>query len=184
MRKRSRRGGPYVLFTGVAPDGVSYQLRCQNATHPAWLEWFDTDLGQPVAVQFLDGLCLGDVLNLLRREEMGKYLARVAKENGEQKKRVVAKDKEMTEAYPAVFEWMATEVWEDGAERETSTLLIFVEEGSWKCCFTDRENARRLWVSGTTFAGLLKALDAILREGGGDWREQKPFERPGARKKG
>jgi len=184
MRKRRRRGGPYVLFSGVAPDGVSYQLRCQNATHPAWLEWVDTDSGQPVAVRFLEGLCLGDVLTLLRREEMGRYLKRVAAENGEAKKRALAKDKETADSWPAWFEWMTTDVWEDGTARETSTLLVFVEDGLWKCCFSDREASRRLWVSGTTLGGMLGALDASLRTGEGDWREMRPSEPRGGKGKG
>lgn len=184
MDKRGKRRGPYVLFYGVGPDGGNYQLRCQGAPLPSWVEWLDVDSGQVVAVQFLEGLCLGDILYLLRREDMGKYLKKVAAENGEAKKRALAKDKETADTWPAWFEWMTTDAWEDGTARETSTLLVFVEDGLWKCCFNDREGSRRLWVSGSTLGGMLGALDASLRTGEGDWREMRPFEGPRAKGKG
>lgn len=180
--QKGRRRGPYVLFAGVGPDNVTYQLRCERSPAPSWVEWLDTDTGQVVAVRVLEGLCYGDVLEILRREEMGRYLKKVAAENGEAKKRSLAKDKETAEAWPALFEWMTTEAWEDGTVRETSTLLVFVEDGLWKCCFSDRDGSRRLWVSGGTLATMLGALDASLRTGEGDWRAIRPFE--GGRGKG
>lgn len=183
MRRRPKRPGPYVLFSGVGPDATNYQLRCEGGSHPSWVEWRDADSGQVVAIQFLQGLCFGDVLEILRREEMGRYLKRVAHENGEAKKRQVAKDKETADAWPALFEWMTTDTWEDGVERETSTLLVFVEDGLWKGCFSDRDGSRRLWVSGATLGSMLGALDASLRSGEGDWRALRPFEGKGGKGK-
>jgi hypothetical protein len=71
---------------------------------------------------------------------------------------------------PAVMEYLFLDHWEDGASRETSTLLVFVEDGRVKACLNDRQEERSLWVSSTSFLGALAALEDALRSGGADWR--------------
>lgn len=83
-----------------------------------------------------------------------------------------AGDPEFARRYPALHEWMTVSILE-GSARETSTLLVFCEDGRFKGCLHDREGSQVLFRSGVTFLGLLEALEACLTDGSADWREKK-----------
>jgi len=85
-------------------------------------------------------------------------------------------------AYPALWEYLTLTEYEDKTTRVTSTLLVFIEEGVVKACLNDRDASRTLWVSGPSVPDTLKALDALLRAGEGEWRSSKPWT-PGKRQK-
>lgn len=78
--------------------------------------------------------------------------------------------------YPALYEYLRVSVWEDGALRETSTLLVLWEEGAWKGCLHDRAQSRVLWVTGRSLMDLLQRLDAGLASGEADWRRKVPWK--------
>lgn len=82
---------------------------------------------------------------------------------------------------PTLVEWLAASEWEDKTPRETSTLLLFVEDGRWKCCFTDRDAEKCVWITCDTLTGLLALLEGDLQDGSGEWREKKKWE-PGKKK--
>jgi len=74
------------------------------------------------------------------------------------------------QALPSLLEYLTSVLFEDGSERETSTLLVFTEDGRWKVALNDRQEGRSLWVSGSSFFGALLALEEQLCTGEGDWR--------------
>lgn len=77
--------------------------------------------------------------------------------------------------YPAMIEALTMRTWEDGTPRETSTLLVFIDGGKWKCCVNDRDVPRSAFVTADTLATLLVAVEKGLREDSLDWR-MKPQE--------
>lgn len=77
------------------------------------------------------------------------------------------------EVCPRLLEHLTCRVWDDGTPRETSTLLLFTEEGRWKCCFNDRALGRQAFVTGATLEGLLLALERGVESDGLDWRRRR-----------
>jgi hypothetical protein len=73
---------------------------------------------------------------------------------------------------PTVLEYLSSTRWDDGSERQTSTVLVFCEEGRWKACLNDRAMDRTAFVSGNTPEGLLTNLEAALADGTVDWRRR------------
>jgi hypothetical protein len=71
---------------------------------------------------------------------------------------------------PSLLEWLTDVAWTDGSVRTTGTVMIFVEGGRWKAWLHDRDALEGCFVSATTLAGLLTAVEGVLEEGGGDWR--------------
>jgi len=76
--------------------------------------------------------------------------------------------------YPALCEYLTQTVWADGAQRTTSSLLIFAEGVVWKACITDRDSEPRrvAFVSASSPEQLLKTVEAQLAQGTADWRDQ------------
>jgi len=80
---------------------------------------------------------------------------------------------------PALVEHLTSDKWDDGEVRAASTLLLFVDQGEWKCCLNDRDGGRVAFTTGTTVAGLLGALEEALQAGRVEWRASKPFRKGG-----
>lgn len=74
--------------------------------------------------------------------------------------------------YPALSEYLSVTEWEEGKPRETSTLLLFVEDGRWVVCLNDRAEGRSVFVSGPTFKAVLASLEEGLQEGSLQWRNK------------
>lgn len=83
-------------------------------------------------------------------------------------------DAKFSIGYPALWEYLTLEAWEDGRPRETSTLLLMVEEGLWKACLNDRAQDRSLWVSGHSIDACVASLDDRLTSDSGEWRRRNP----------
>lgn len=75
---------------------------------------------------------------------------------------------------PALREHLCDTQWADGSPRQTSTLLIFAEDGCWKCCLTDRASERSTWVSARTLGGLFQSLGERLQSDTAEWRRRPP----------
>jgi len=89
-------------------------------------------------------------------------------------------DSEFAARYAAVHEHLTCD-WLEGAARRTSSLTVFVDGGRWKGCLSDRENGLVLFVAADGFGGVLDTLERQIRDGTGDWREQRDYK-PGRRK--
>lgn len=93
---------------------------------------------------------------------------------------VVADDPYMTTNYPAIWEYLTLELYEDGKRRQRSTLMVMVEDGGVKCCLNDRDNARSLWVTAASLEAALAALEiALAGEDGAGWRYYQPTGKRG-----
>jgi hypothetical protein len=68
---------------------------------------------------------------------------------------------------------LTTLVWEDGSERDPSSLTVFWQEGSLKGCLRDKGNERVTFVSGPYLESVLMLLDRGLSSGNLDWRRDR-----------
>lgn len=76
-------------------------------------------------------------------------------------------------AFPALHEYLTFTTYPDGGERQTSTLLFFLEEGLWKLCLCDRASDRTLWASGDAIEDCLLTVEGQLQEGRAAWRQSR-----------
>lgn len=77
--------------------------------------------------------------------------------------------------YDTLWEYMTSKEWDDGKPRESSTLLLFFEDGLFKVCLTDRALKQTAWASARTPEDALVKLNDGIREGEIDWRKQRPM---------
>lgn len=98
---------------------------------------------------------------------------RKAAQNGASPAAAVGEDW-FQERYPAVFEYMVMNEWEPGQPRQTTTVLLFTEDGLAKACVHDRDEARVAFLSAGSFGELLDKLNLALREDDLDWRAKPP----------
>ena len=84
--------------------------------------------------------------------------------------------------WPNLVEYLSQTKWDDGSARETSTLMLLVEDGMLKACINDRALGRSLWVAADELNVALDALEGHLESGQGDWRIRKPFGATGRKK--
>lgn len=80
----------------------------------------------------------------------------------------------LLDAVPGVREMLTETRYPDGSPRQTSTLLVFLEEGIVKCCLNDRDQAQTAWASGGSVADCLGALEAGLQRDSLQWRSSGP----------
>ena len=72
--------------------------------------------------------------------------------------------------FPRLFEYVTEGAWEDGTPRQTSSLLMFFEDGYWKTCLNDRALGRTLWATGVNPEAAITSLEAALASEAADWR--------------
>lgn len=80
---------------------------------------------------------------------------------------------EIATGHPAVWEHLTEVAWGSGAKRQTSTLMLFVEDGLVKLCLHDRAQGRSCWCSGASLTKALQALEAGLEGRTVEWRRDK-----------
>lgn len=88
--------------------------------------------------------------------------------------KVLFDDAEFAEQYPTLFTFMAQETDDAGKPRQTSTLLLLVEQGQAKGCLKERDHDVSLWVSAGSILGVLAALEKGLNASPVAWRT--PFK--------
>lgn len=71
--------------------------------------------------------------------------------------------------YPTLHDFLTLTGWA-GKQRKSGTVLVFAEDGKWKCCLNDRDGGHYCFVSSDSLAGLLGALEGGLKGGTLDWR--------------
>ena len=73
-----------------------------------------------------------------------------------------------------VQEFISRTRWPDGSLREPGTLLLFTQDGYWKCCCSDKDQQMVAFASSDSLQGLLQVVEEGLgKEKGLDWRPQK-----------
>jgi len=86
-----------------------------------------------------------------------------------------APDVEFAATYPLLSEHLTALRYDDEppTPRQTSTLLIFAQEGAWKACLRDRQEQRCLWVASASWGDLFLVLEAALEDPTSVWREDR-----------
>jgi hypothetical protein len=79
-------------------------------------------------------------------------------------------DNQILGGLKCLLEHLTETQYSDGSERQTSTLLLFVEDGLWKARLADRAAGEQLWLSGATLGQLMDTLEDALTTGNADWR--------------
>lgn len=75
--------------------------------------------------------------------------------------------------FPTLFEYVTNGEWDDGSGRQTSSLLLFFEDGLFKVCLNDRALGRTCWATGRSAEGAVMSLEGALASGSNDWRKSK-----------
>jgi hypothetical protein len=76
---------------------------------------------------------------------------------------------------PTVACFLGSDAWPDGDLRERATLIVFVEDGAFKVCLSEKNLNATLWATSATWEGLLEALEDRLTADAPDWRKAKKF---------
>jgi len=83
---------------------------------------------------------------------------------------------ELSGRYPVLYSHLTQVMWEDGAPRETSNVLIFQQDGMLKGMLRDREHGLCYWTAAGSITGLLEALEAGLCDPQAEWRVDRQKE--------
>lgn len=73
--------------------------------------------------------------------------------------------------WPSVHDWLTMVTDDRGVKRQTSSLSVFMDDGTFKAVLNDKDAGRSLFVSGRTLWAALDALEAHLVAGTGEWRK-------------
>jgi len=74
------------------------------------------------------------------------------------------------ENYPAIWDFMTCDRYDDGKARQRSSLTVFCDGAAFKASLNDKEAKCSAFVSGTTFSDVLSVLEAALQDDTADWR--------------
>jgi len=82
----------------------------------------------------------------------------------------------MSAAYPVLWSHLTQTEWAKDEPRETSSLLVFLQDGMLKGMVRDREAGLCLWMASGSLGGLLDALEAGLCDPQAEWRIDRQAE--------
>lgn len=82
---------------------------------------------------------------------------------------------DMIERWPVLAEYLTATAYdgEPAGSRQTSTMLVFCQDGTWRVVLRDRQEARCLWVSSLGWSELLDVLENCLNDENAVWREDR-----------
>jgi hypothetical protein len=81
-------------------------------------------------------------------------------------------DADFAQAYPALYDLLCT-AKRDGKWRPGARLGIFCDDGKLKASLWD-EHTKQVWFATLeSFQGALEAIEKLLQDGRGEWRERK-----------
>lgn len=88
-------------------------------------------------------------------------------------------DELMASRYPTVWSYLSDAVYEDGSSRQTSSLVVFVEDGLVKVCLSDRDQERSAFAAGSCLLDALEAINVGLETNAIQWRRQRQQRKKG-----
>lgn len=77
---------------------------------------------------------------------------------------------EVSSLFPRIVEHLTESLWDDGSQRELSTLMIFADGARWKLCLNDRDQGRVAFMTGGDPEEALTRLEEGLATDSLDWR--------------
>jgi hypothetical protein len=104
-----------------------------------------------------------------RRKIMGVF-DKLPSSNGKAGSGPLPEDSDFLEAWPGLWELMTETKYPDGKDRERSSLTVFIEEGSFKLCISERTRELSCWATGPTFKRALDALEGRVVSDSPEWR--------------
>lgn len=78
----------------------------------------------------------------------------------------------LSKSCPAVHEYLTVAVLDGGETRTPSSVTIFVEDGLWKCCLSEKDTGCVLFASGSGLEEALDNLEERLTAPAVDWRRR------------
>lgn len=81
---------------------------------------------------------------------------------------------------PALTERLTAKTFADGTPRKGDTVLLFEQDGVWKCMLKDREANLCLWVSAALLDDLPEVLEAAVNDPQAVWRADRAAGSPEA----
>lgn len=76
-----------------------------------------------------------------------------------------------SQSHPHIWDYITSPTYSDtGEPRQTSTLLLFNDNGALKICFSDKDNQRSVFITGETIEELLANLEVALESDTAEWR--------------
>jgi len=75
--------------------------------------------------------------------------------------------------YPTVWSYLTQSRWDDGTERNTSSVTFFTDAGQLKCVLKDKETGYSLWAAGSSLDSMFSVLEALLNDPTAVWRQDK-----------
>lgn len=78
--------------------------------------------------------------------------------------------------YPLLWDHLSQRKWEDGSPRQTSSVMIFEQDGVLKAMLRDKDAGLCLWVASKSLYGVLAALEAGLSDPEAEWRVDRQAE--------
>jgi hypothetical protein len=104
---------------------------------------------------------------------MATYVRKVIEEERERRSRPSGDVAVWAGAYPALWEFLTLDRYDDGQQRLTAMLIMFVEEDAFKVALQDRQEGRSTWVTADTPNNALVLLEGNLASGKAEWRKMK-----------
>lgn len=83
-------------------------------------------------------------------------------------------DERFSGQFPEVWHYLSDTAYDDGSPRVVATLLVFTEGPCVKVCLSDRDVARKVFVTADGFYEALEALERALVADAADWRADRP----------
>jgi hypothetical protein len=92
------------------------------------------------------------------------------------------KDIRAAKEYPLLWDHLSQRKWDDGSPRQTSSMMLFEQDGVLKAMLRDKDAGLCLWVASKSLYGVLGALEAALGDPEAEWRVDRQAEGQQARR--
>lgn len=76
------------------------------------------------------------------------------------------------EEYPNLTDMLQCTQWDDRTNRQTSTLLLFVEDSVLKACLNDRHFQRSAFFTAETMEALIVKIELALTNDTAEWKSR------------
>lgn len=86
------------------------------------------------------------------------------------------KDVRAAKEYPLLWDHLSQRKWDDGSPRQTSSVMLFEQDGVLKAMLRDKDAGLCLWVASKSLYGVLGALEAALSDPEAEWRVDRQAE--------
>ena len=116
--------------------------------------------------------------------EAGARMKKRARKHAEEAGRAGV-DPDFAEEYPTLYDYLTASCYDDDPKqpRQTSTLLVFTQDGCFKACLRDRSEGVCCWVAAPRFGELLGVLERELTDDTAVWRLDRASGAPEAKRK-